>query len=288
MTYFAGHAGNVRLRRANAASFDSAIAPDDINTVLARVGFDGSLDNLLTGDSVIIETGDSRGLLFINPSAWSSNQVENTIQAYVNVNAMGGLRFFASFADAVNNTRANEYALTSFSGIPIPVTVRTRDTSYNILGDVESYSLNTSREAVDSTSLADKFQQQYSAGLISGNGSIDCLFSSATTGISETPLLMLQLIQRVDIGSAFDCALYVTDKTVDSRADNVFYEFTGVVTRAGVEVDAGQLISCSIDFVTTGEIKLLVGTPVGYVLQENDDKIIIEPSLDFLLKEIDD
>lgn len=288
MTYFAGHAGSIRLRRANLSSFDSIITPDDVNVILARVGFDGSLDNLLTGDSVVIETNDSRGLVFIAPSAWSSNQVEKTIQAYVNVNAMGGLRFFTTFADAVNNTRANEYALVAFSGAPLSVTIRTKDTSYNVLGDVESYSLNTNREAIDSTSLADKFQQQYSAGLISGNGSIDCLFSSVTTGISETPLLMLQLIQRVDIGSAFDCALYITDKAIDPTADNVFYEFTGVVTRAGIEVDAGQLISCSIDFVTTGEIKLLVGSPMGYVLQENTDRLIIEPSLDFLLKEIDD
>lgn len=288
MTYFAGHAGSIRLKRAGGSAFTSEVSFDEVNTVLARVGFDGSLENLLTGDSVNIETSDTRGLLFIKTTAWTSGVVEKSIRAYVNVNAAGGLRLFPSFSDAVNNVRANEYALVSFTGDPVPINISVKDTTANILGSVEGYTINTDREAIDATSMSDRFRQQYSAGLISGNGSIDCLFSSTSTGLEETPLLMLQLIQRINIGSAFDCALYLTDKEVNSNADNVFYEFTGVITRAGLQVSSSELISCSIDFVTTGEIRLLVGTPVGYVLQENEDKIIIEPSLDFLLKEVDD
>ena len=95
---------------------------------------------------------------------------------------------------------------------------------------------------------------------------------------------MLQLIQRIEIGSAFDCALYLSE----SPSSSVFYELTALVVKAGVEVRDDALITCSLDFVTTGEIRLLVGTPAGYVLQENDDRVIIEPSLDYLLVETDD
>jgi hypothetical protein len=49
--------------------------------------------------------------------------------------------------------------------------------------------LNTDRETIDATSLSDKFRKQYSAGIISGSGSIDCLFDYTSTGIKETPLL---------------------------------------------------------------------------------------------------
>lgn len=284
MTFFLGHKGNVRLRRDGKASLISSISPDDINTSLNRLGFDGSLENLLTGDRLIITTEDPRGLVCFSTSVWSSAQVENSISAFVNVNAAGGLRFFSNFAAAVNNIRAEEYSLVSFAGNPLPIAASVKDSSYNVLGSVTAYTINTDREAIEATALSDKFRQQYSAGLISGSGSIDCLFSTASTGVAETPLLMLQLIQRIDIGSAFDCALYLTE----AENTNVFYELTALVTKSGVEVRGDELISCTIDFVTTGEIRLLVGTPSGYVLQENDDRIVIEPSLDYLLTEIED
>jgi hypothetical protein len=284
MTFFLGHKGSVRLRRDGQATLSSFISPDDVNVSLARLGFDGSLENILTGDRIVIATEDIRGLVCFAVNVWNSPQVENSISAYVNVNAAGGLRFFATFAASVNNIRAEEYDLTTFAGDPLPITVGVRDSSYNMLGSVTGYTINTDREAIETTTLNDKFRQQYSAGLISGSGSIDCLFSVATTGVAETPLLMLQLIQRIDIGSAFDCALYLSEGTGSS----VFYELTALVIKSGVEVRSDALITCTLDFVTTGEIRLLVGTPAGYVLQQNDDRIIVDPSLDYLLVETED
>jgi len=48
------------------------------------------------------------------------------------------------------------------------------------------------------------------------------------------------------------------------------------------------VIECTINFVSAGEIRLLVGRPTGYVLQENDDKIRLEQNLDYLLQETED
>lgn len=284
MTFFLGHNGSVRLRRSGQASLSSAISPDDVNTNLNRLGFDGSLENIFTGDRLVITTEDARGLLCFATNVWSSAQVENSIQPYVNVNAAGGLRFFASFAASVNNVRAEEYSLAAFAGAPLPIAANIKDSSYNVLGSVTGYTINTDREAIETTALSDRFRQQYSAGLISGSGSIDCIFSLATTGITETPLLMLQLVQRIEIGSAFDCALYLTE----SAGTDVFYELTALVIKSGVEVRSDALITCTIDFVTTGDIRLLVGSPSGYVLQENDDRIVLDPSLDYLLTETED
>ena len=157
-----------------------------------------------------------------------------------------------------------------------------------MLGNVVDYTLATDREAIDSTTLNDRFRQLYSAGLLSGSGSITCAFDYTTSGVTETPLLMLQLINRLDIGSEFDCALYLTDKDNDETVQNVYYEFTAMVTKAGVEVRAGDIINSTIDFVATGEIRLLIGQASGYVLKEDDDKIKLEQNLDFLLTEPDD
>jgi len=291
MAVFLGNHGNVRLRRGLRTPYallEDEIRPDDVNVTLNRLSFDGALDNLITGDRIDLSTEDARGLVCFAAAAWSSATVEPLISAYVHVNAVGGLRFFYQFENAINNNRAAELTLANFAGNPLAITVKVRDVSANVLGNVTGYSLNTDRETIDATSLSDKFRKQYSAGIISGSGSIDCLFDYTTTGIKETPLLMLQLIHRVDIGSEFDLALYLTDKELNPALNNVYYEMQAMVTQTGVTVDSEDIIRCTIDFVTTGEIRLLIGEPAGYVLKEDDDRIEIEQSLDFLLKEAED
>ena len=291
MAVFLGRNGNVRLRRGLRTPYallEDEIKPDDVNTTLNRLSFDGALDNLITGDRIDLSTNDARGMVCFDASAWSSGSVEPLISAYVHVNAVGGLRFFYEFENAINNNRAAELTLAEFAGNPLVVTVKVRDVSANVLGNVTGYTLNTDRETIDATALSDKFRKQYSAGLISGTGSIDCLFDYISSGIQETPLLMLQLIHRVDIGSEFDLALYLTDKELNPSLNNVYYEMEAMVTQTGVTVDSDDIIRCTIDFVTTGEIRLLIGEPAGYVLKEDDDRIEIEQSLDFLLKETED
>jgi len=291
MAVFLGSHGNVRLRRGLRtpyAPLEDQISPDDVNTTLNRLGFDSSVDNLITGDRIDISTDDARGLVCFDASSWSSAAVEPSISAYVHVNAVGGLRFFYQFENAINNNRAAELTLTAFAEPALPITVKVRDVAENVLGNVTGYTLNTDRETIDATSLSDKFRKQYSAGIISGSGSIDCLFDYTSTGIKEAPLLMLQLIHRVDIGSEFDLALYLTDKELNPSLNNVYYEMQAMVTQTGVTVDSGDIIRCTIDFVTTGEIRLLIGEPAGYVLKEDDDRIEIEQSLDFLLQETED
>jgi hypothetical protein len=294
MTYFVGRVGNVRLRRNNEVVLSALVKNADVTVALNRVGFEGATDNLLTGDKVTISTVDTRGLLFFTVSSWVDGEgvEQRSFSAFINVNAAGGLRFFPTFADAVNNNRAAEYQIKSFVGAPLLVQLVVRDISANVLGDVTGYTFNTDREGLDATTLNDKFKRMYSAGLISGSGKIDCLFNNLSSGVKETPLLMLQLIHRVDIGSEFDCLLSITDSENDpalSASNNIYYEITAMVTRSGLELSASDIISCSIDFVTTGEIKLLVGRPSGYILKEDDDRIALnQDSLAFLLAEVED
>lgn len=291
MTYFLGSSGNVRLRRKNEIALTGVVRNADITPVLNRLGFEGSIENLVTGDRITVSTEDPRGLVFFSVSSWVDGEgvEQRTFDGYINVNAAGGLRFFPTFADSVNNNRASEYQVKSFSGDPVSITIFARDISANVLGSVIDYTFNTNRDSLDVTTLSDKFRRMYSAGLISGAGSIDCRFSYETSGIKETPLLMLQLINRVDIGSQFDCLLSVTDSENDPEVDNIYYEFEAMVTRSGIEVSATEVITCSVDFVTTGEIKLLVGRPSGYILKEDEDRITLnQDNLSFLLTEVED
>lgn len=288
MTYFLGYQGRLRLRRTTKESFASSIAPADVNTILNRAGFDGAADNLVTGDQVAIQTTAPGGLQFFPGSTWSSGQVEDSILAYVNVNALGALRFYETFSLAVNNDRTYEYPLQSFSGDPLPITFTTRGATDRILGDIVSYTFNTDREAIDTTTLSDKYKNMYSAGLISGAGSIDCLFNPIASGYDEASIIMLQLIQRLDLGSDFEAYLRLTESDIDSNVPDVYYEFGAMVTKAGIDVRPDQVIRVAIDFVTTGEIKLILGKPSGYILKEDTDRLLQEVTLDGLLTEVED
>jgi len=291
MAVFLGATGNIRLKRGSQAglsAFEDQITPDDVTIPLNRVGLSRSGGNLVTGDRIEIATTDPRGLVCFASSNWGSATVENTITAYVNVNAVGGLRLFDTFNEAVNNNRSAEYTVTAFAGAALPVTITLRDSVSRVLGNVTSYELNTTRDQVDTTSLSDKFKTQFAAGLISGSGRIDCLFDYKSTGIKEVPLMLLQTLQRVDVGSSCDLALYIIDNSLSSAETSVYYEFEAVITASGVSVDTDAAITCTLDFVTTGEIKLLVGEPAGYVLKEDDDRIYLERSLGFLLQESED
>jgi hypothetical protein len=293
MTVYLGYTGHVRLRRSSESSvpfgnLSLSVGPEDINTSLNRAGFDTAADNLITGDRIELFTEDVRGLDFFPVATWpTATATENTISAYVNVNAAGGLRFFPTFADAVNNNRAAEYPLEAFTGDPIDITYLVRDIDYNVLGNVKSFELNTEREDIDTTTLNDQFRQRYSAGLISGNGQISTYFDFNTTGIKEAPVLLLQVLQRLDIGSRVDLALYLSESE-DDPSQNVYYDVEAMVVRAGVTVNADSVIEATINFVTTGEVKLLIGKPSGYILKEDDYRIRQEQSLDFLLTEVED
>lgn len=291
MTYFVGYTGSIKLQRGGENLFNAAVMPDDINVVLSRFSFEGSDDNLITGDFVELSTNDPRGLAFVSPSGWPSGggQFLENFRGYVNVNAAGGIRLFTEFEDAVNNDRTKEFKLVTFSGDPIEVDVGVRDVRANTLGSVTSYEINTDRAALETTTLTDKFKQQYSAGLLSGNGSIECLFTYEGLDIEETPLFLLQVINRLDVGSTFRALLSLTStEPSPGVTNNVYYDIEAVVTRAGVTVNADALVACSIDFVTTGEFKLRVGIPPEFILKEDGDLINLERSLDYLLKETTD
>ena len=293
MTFYLGNYGNIRLRRGTdpvLGSISSVIEVDDVSTVLNRVGFESGYENLLTGDRVDLTTTDSRGLAFIPASNWSVNQIQDTFSCFIHVNEVGGLRLYPSFEDAINNTRSSEIALQLFTGAALNIKATIRDIKFNLLGMVSQFEFNASRDAIEVTTLSDKYKKQYDAGLLSGSGRIECAFNYASTGIEEAPLLLLQIIQRLDIGSAFDLALYLTDKAVDPSLQNLFYLLTAVPTNTGISLRSGEIITCTIDFVTTGETRLIFGVPSDYLLKQDDDRIRTEETatIDFLLKEVTD
>lgn len=292
--YHLGNAGTVQIKRSSGVLESSRVDPEDIAVTLNRFSFDGAEYNIISGDRVVISTTDPRGLAWFQPGAWTSGQIEDNITAYVHINAAGGLRCYETFADAIANKRGVEFPLQPFVGEPIPVEVSVIDITRNLLGDIVSYSFNTEREAIDTTALSDRFRSQYSAGLLTGSGTIDCLFKheldcSDGSYDREISLVLLQVIQRLDLGAEFTGYFVLVDPRPNpDPVSGCFYEAQCVVTKAGVEVRPDQIISCSVDFVTTGEFVLRLGEPASYILKQDDFHIVLERDLGFLLQEVED
>lgn len=291
MAFFLGNYGSVNFKRGpdtELGTLAAAIYPDDISLTLNRVGFDKAVDNIIVGDKIDLRTDDSRGLLFIPASNWSTNEIEDTFTCFVHVNEAGGLRLYPSFGAAVNNDRSQEIALQAFTGDPIQATLKVRDASSTRLGNVTGYELNASREAIDTTTLSDYFRNQYNAGLLSGSGRMDCAFDYTSLGTDEAPLSVMQTIQRLDLGCAFDAFFYLVDSEITPETKTVFYKLTAVITNVGVTVPTDGVITATIDFVSTGELRLIFGRPAEYILKEDTDRIQVEQAVEYLLKEVTD
>ena len=283
--YFTGQDGCVKIRRRTSDQYTTEIDPSDINPLLNRFGFDRSELNMITGDRVELQTDDPRGIAWLPVETF-----------YAHVNADGGIRAFPNYEAAINNDRSQEYQLTALTGGPLTMVVAVRDTTFEPLGAVVGYTFDTDRATLEATALGDAFQVQLGQGLISGSGTIDCFFDyrrqvycgPAADAIGELPVLLLQTIYRLDLGSEFSAILQLAPETDQSQP--VFYEVQAVTTRTGVVVNRDGLIQCSINFVSTGPFRLVIGEPSGYsyILKEDDDRLQQEQNLDFLLKEPED
>jgi hypothetical protein len=291
--FVTGDNGCVQLRRRTGLTMTSTVQADDIDETVNRFSFDGAERNLLQGDRIEISTKDPRGLVFLEPSFWEDNRVHHNALLFASVNAMGGIRVYRSFAAALNNDKKDAVRVRHFSGAPLAVTIDVRDMTYHPLGGVTRFTFNTDRAAVDTTSLGDLFAEQYSAGNITGSGTIDCLFeakrqrcgTTGTIGDTELSLLLPQLILRTELGGQFDAILQLAD---EGDGKPVFYEVTAITTRTGLTVGTSGVIEVAMDFVTTGEFALRVGEPSGRILKEDYDRIRKEQDLDYLLTEVTD
>ena len=151
--------------------------------------------------------------------------------------------------------------------------------------------MTTSREQVDLTNLGDEFRNQYEAGLISGQGTMSCIWEhSYGTGDRkneygsdpEFPFYLAQLIIRLQQGADFEGRFYIY-KDTNASVNTVWYQAKCVVTNVAVSVSASQEITTRIEFITNDVITLNTGATPGYLLQEDENKILQENQSPILL-----
>ena len=296
MSIYLGSFGKVMLQRKTAqGDLFATINVDDVNTTKKRFSFDEA-DELITGDQIEISTTNGTDLLFIAAASWAGNTRESSFTAFVHKDDLGGLRLYATFANAVNGGSSNALTLTSISS-DIPVKVSVQNAIYRMLGQVSSYELNTDVESVDITALSDYHRERYSS-LISGNGRITCAWDyedSEGSGTYDPPHYLLELVTRTKVGSEFGAQLYLKTSGYNPSGissnldDELWYEINAVVTQSAVSFNVGQSVDMTINFLTTGEVDLKINSDsANKILQEDSDDVLLEQdSTAKLLQETD-
>ena len=254
MTVYLGNAGNIELRRDSGDVIAGTIAPASVNVSKGMFSFDFSFGAFVTGD--FVEFSSASTLSFISGWAYTKGNW------FVNVDQLGGLRLYNTYSDAIAGTSNNRVAL-AVPGADIAISCKILNSVPRLLANIIRFELSTDREAVDTSSLGDEFRNQYST-LITGSGSIDCIFDYATAGQTEIAVYLHNLLLRQQFGSDFKANLYILTEGqaqgANAANDSVWYEISGVMTNATIQCTAGDIIESRFTFVTTGEIKLRVQT----------------------------
>ncbi len=303
MTVFAGHHGAIELQRIGSSNrIQASISPENLNSFRKRVAFstaegaDLEWGLITTGDRLRITTSDSRGLPFrfyTNDAntAYIDNPSAGTLplEFFANVDAMGQIRMYRTFADAMANSGVRYLAIPlakSNTENTWNVQIEQIGGKYNFLGRIQGFTINTERTSVDATALGDKYQN-FQAAQVSGSGTVDCLFDFRDVNGEELPIALCQLIQKIEIGSLFKGKFYLLEPGPPQPPgygsfDGVFYELDGMMTRAGIEVRADQIVDCSFDFIVNGEFKLRAGSAPVELTTENNVSIGKESTLEEL------
>ena len=292
MAVFLGESGCVELRRNSQDELITGLVhQSDVNTSKDRFSFDFPSGLLITGDQVEIKATDGTLLSFIGPNGWPTNKVYKDGIFYVFVDEVGAIRLYKKFDEAISGEVAGRIKLVD-AGRSVPISMEIRNNNERILAQVTSFELNTERDSIDISALSDEFRKNTS-GLISGSGRIECFFEyerrlcdPLTEGVSpsvlDVPIYMNQLILRTRIGSEFWSKLTLIGRgekpygRSNDFDDEVWYEFEARITNVGMAFSPAEPIRSTIDFVTTGEIKLRTRYVSNYLTQEDGDRIRLE------------
>ena len=270
MTVYLGDAGIIELARSNGGrSIVGEIDPADVNTTVNRFSFKFQQHEFNTGDLLEFTVIDANGqpsstdIDFVEPSDFPDGKASFQSEWYAHVDYQRGIRLYATESAAIDGEPDNAIQLKQPAATQ-KVRVRLMNNDYKCIGQLRNYELNTDREVVDTTVLGEGFRKQM-GGLISGSGSLtafwdykmfdDCCMVDYAVEVSN---YFHQLILRQEQNSNFRARFYLKRPEIGCEEKAVYYQAEAVVAQAAIEFNTDDTVVSRINFVTTGEIKLLV------------------------------
>jgi len=288
MTIYFGDTGGIELKRdAIAGAATTMLDPSDVNVDRRRFGLDDQdYTPLVTGDQVDIKTGDGSTLELVaghNYPDW---------RGFVHVDQLGGVRLYTTFVAAVTGGYDGALPLVTPSRSK-RIVIHTRNAAFRCLAKIRDYQFTSQREQIQTTTLGDEFVNQYEAGLISGQGQLQCIWEHQTAicdpsaeGNVEFPAYLAYLVTRVRQGASFVGRFVIYDGGDSSRS--VWYEADCIAISCTVTVPAGGVVESGIQFVTTGPFSLRTGFPQSFLMQEDSSFLLQEDGTSRIELALDD
>jgi hypothetical protein len=303
MAVYLGSSGVVQLARSASGTFQSMLDPADVNKSEKRFSFDFPNGTFITGDRISIARLEPNGSLsgqpldFVSAAGWGDGTVHSDGTWFVNVDPLGGLRLYYNWADALSGSKSRAIDL----AVPLStylISATPVESAMNCIGQILDYELTTNRAAIDVTSLGDAFVQSVS-GLISGGGSITCLWDwrPAICGIGavETAQYFHQLVLRQQLGSNFRANFFLKQENAGPIDEDLpglasktalYYDVQALITNVAIGCTPTGTMTSTIQFATTGAINLLYALPSAYlILQEDSARISTEDGSGFMAQE---
>ena len=276
MAIYLGDSGFIQIKRKGLnTGLSGTLGPDDVNTSRNRFSFDFDVNAVITGDRLEIATLDKSNLELVQ----GHNQPDGAW--YAHVDDVGGVRLFGTFEDAINNLDAAALPLVAPTKEQ-QIVVRTRDLNFNCVGQLSNYEITTNRETVDISTLGEEFRTNYANGMISGQGSLSC-FWDYTSGLcdegtsgKELADYFARLVIRTEQGANFDGRFFIKRPSYEEPESAVWYETSCIISNVAHSFSAAQPITTSIQFVTTGPIRLRLGSLPGLILLEDGSLMLQE------------
>ena len=275
--------GFVELKRDSAAlAAQGELNAADVNVERRRFSIDGAEGSLISGDHISIITADKSSLVLVSGHTNSKGEYYKDWRGYVHVDDVGGLRLYSNFDQSLKGDMSSALELVKPTEKK-DIIIKTQNNKFRGLAEIKSYEFTTSRDQVDITTLGNEFRDQYERGLISGQGVIDCFWSygydcleRCTDFESEFPVYLARLCLRLQQGSDFLGRFFLYRADDATNDASVWYEAECIVTNVTVTVEPTQIISSSIQFVTTGSVRLHQGMPPQYLLKEDQGLLLTE------------
>ena len=241
MAIYFGSTGFVEIKRDNGRAFSSSLDPADVNTTKKRFSVDFASGAILTGDQVMISTKDDSNLELV------SGHDHPDGRWYVHIDDAGGMKLYNSFASSLAGDSSTALTLVAPSAAK-DITIQSQGTRYRTLGKVREFEITTTRDTIDINSLGEDFRQRYERGMISGQGSMQCIwqhrvFQGDTINILEPefPVYLAQLAVRLDQGADFFGRFFIYHDPAQTKT-SVWYEAECSVTNVAINVPAAGIV----------------------------------------------
>ena len=265
-----GSEGFIELERtSNNLPIHSKLDPEDVNLLRSRFSLDYDTEALITGDRIQISTIDRSNLQLVA----GHNYPDGTW--YCHIDPAGGIYLYEDYGPAINGEPDKALTLVAPS-VAQEVVVDLARNRFRCIADCRSWSMTTSREQVDISSLGEEYRRNYTNGMVSGQGTLECFWNYKACLCEEEDVTfshyLSQLAIRSKLGGAFKGRFFLKG----GPDDFIWYEALCIISNVAMSFLPGQPVTSQIEFVTSGAIDLKMGMPPAYLLQEDDNLILQE------------